>query len=102
MTPEVRTELLLNFATTAIVILLAWIVKSLGIWPQFMGKSTMIFVLVLMLSQSWLRSAFIKTPYADMPRKQQQKIIISSVTLFPALDFGMIMLFSFFRRYFNI
>jgi hypothetical protein len=96
ITPEVKAELLFNFATMAVVILLAWIVKSVGLWPQFMRNDPVIFVLVLMLNQAWLRAGFAKTPYTDMPRKQQQKIMISSVTLFPVLNLGMIILFSWF------
>jgi hypothetical protein len=93
---EVKIELLLNFAMMAVVILLAWIVKSLGIWPQFMGKSTVIFVLVLMLSQSWLHTVFVQKSFAEMTKKRQQIIMLSSVTIFPALDLGMIIMFSYF------
>jgi hypothetical protein len=89
-----KTELLLNAATAVTLILMGLIVKSLGFWPQFMRKDSMIFVLVLLLSQAWLHAGLVKTPYAEMPRKQQQKIIISSVTLFPALNLGMIILCS--------
>ncbi len=94
MKPEVRIELLLNFATTAVVILLACIVKSLGVWSHFGGNNTVIFILVMMLNQAWLHPAFAQ--YATMTRKRQQIIMLSSVTIFPALDLGMIIMFSYF------
>ena len=89
-----KTELLLNASTAVTLILMGLIVKSLGFWPQFMRKDSMIFILVLLLIQAWLHPAFAQ--YATMTKKRQQIIIISSVTLFPAMALGMIILFSWF------
>ena len=94
-----KTELLLNAATAVVLILMGLIVKSLGFWPQFMRKDSMIFVLVLLLNQAWLHPALAQ--YVTMTKKRQQKIIISSVTLFPALNLGMIILFSYFSSTFK-
>ena len=94
--PEVKTELLLNAAIVVTLILMGLILKSLEFYPQFMRNNMVIFPLVLLLNQAWLHAGFVKTPYADMPRKQQQKIIISSVTLFPMLNLVMVILFSWF------
>ena len=89
-----KTELLLNAATVVVLILMGLIVKSLGFWPQFMRKDITIFILVLMLFQAWLHPAL--SQYATLTKKRQQIIIISSVTLFPAMALGMIILFSWF------
>jgi hypothetical protein len=96
---EAKTELLLNAAMVVVLILMGLIVKSLGFWPQFMRKDTSIFILVLLLIQAWLHPAL--TQYATMTKKRQQIIIISSVTLFPVLALGMIMLFSYFSSTFK-
>ncbi len=90
-----KTELLLNAATVVTLILMGLILKSLGLWPQFMGKDKMIFILVIMLNQAWLHPAL--SQYATLTKKRQQIIMISSVTLFPALNLGMIILFSYFQ-----
>ena len=90
-----KTELLLNAATAVMLILMGLILKSLGILPQFAFKDTTIFILVLLLSQAWLHPAL--SQYAALTKKRQQVIMISSVTLFPALNLGMIILFSYFQ-----